>query len=352
MVLKTGMLITAIRKKISSSATAIVHPASKVFQSIMMTPLITYCEEALAAYHSKLNQALEIHESTMADIGTKMQIQFAINGIQPSHFASLMKERVGESTDWLAYWTVSHALEEQFKQSDVITRAALAATSGQKRYSDEFKKLNPALPAISPVVLPSAKARPDKAAWVDRKPKVLTAERTNNPDKPYVDKPCINCGPRQGSRHILSDCKQTCYHQQCRDKPTHLAATCKLWAPVKHPKKANKTLQLVDPDEEYDYDAAEVSQNLPTALRAQSTPFPPVAGRGIRNIYDAGSNVFIGPHVPPQLHKAPITPVNERVQVADNSYSKISGTTIIGGSEFCIAPAFSDVLVPQSFVEK
>ena len=76
----------------------------------MIMPLITYCEEALAAYHSKLNQALEIHESTITDIGTKMQIQFAINGIQPSHFASLMKERVGESADLLAYWTVSHAL--------------------------------------------------------------------------------------------------------------------------------------------------------------------------------------------------------------------------------------------------
>ena len=65
----------------------------------MMTPSSAYAEDALATYHSQVNQALEVHESTMADIGPKMQIQFAINGIQPSHFAALVKERVSDSAD-------------------------------------------------------------------------------------------------------------------------------------------------------------------------------------------------------------------------------------------------------------
>ena len=75
------LLIAAIRKKISSAATAIVQPASKVFQLIMMVPSSAYSEDALATYHSQVNQALEVHESTMADIGPKMQIQVAINGL-------------------------------------------------------------------------------------------------------------------------------------------------------------------------------------------------------------------------------------------------------------------------------
>ena len=65
------LLIAAIRKKISSAATAIVQPASKVFQSIMMSLLSTYSEDALVTYHSHLNQALEVHEPTMSDIGPK-----------------------------------------------------------------------------------------------------------------------------------------------------------------------------------------------------------------------------------------------------------------------------------------
>ena len=136
------LLISSICKKISSAATAIVQPASKVFQSIMMGPSSAYSEDALASYHSQVNQALEVHESTMADIGPKMQIQFAINGIQPSHFAVLVRERVSDSADWVLYWQVIHALEEQFKQSEVITRAALAATSMQCKYGDDFKKLH------------------------------------------------------------------------------------------------------------------------------------------------------------------------------------------------------------------
>ena len=102
------------------------------------------------------------------------------------------------------------------------------------------------------------------------------------------------------------------------------------------------------------YDANEVSQHRhpSTAFHSKTTSLPPVAGRGVRNIYDAGSNVFIGPHVPHVLQETKTTPVHEKVQVADNSFSKITGITTIGGAEFCIAAAFSDVLVPQSFVEK
>ena len=138
-----------------------------------IAPLLAYSEVALAAYHSQLNQALEVHESTMADIGPKMQIQFAINGIQPLHFAALTKERVSDSADWVLYWQVTHALEEQFKQSEVITRGALAATSAQKRYSEEYKKFHPSMAANT-----SEKVRTEKTAWVDRqKPKVLNAER-------------------------------------------------------------------------------------------------------------------------------------------------------------------------------
>jgi hypothetical protein len=62
--------------------------------------------------------------------------------------------------------------------------------------------------------------------------------------------------------------------------------------------------------------------------------------------------LLLGPFVPADLQEAPITPIFERVKVADNSFSTISGTTTIGNTEFCIAPAFSDMLVPQNFVEK
>ena len=89
---------------------------------------------------------------------------------------------------------------------------------------------------------------------------------------------------------------------------------------MKQPKKVNKVLQIVDPDVEYEYEANEVSRHSPTALRAKSITFPPVVGRGIRNIYDAGSNVFIAPHVPYMLLEATTTPVHEKVQVADNSF--------------------------------
>ena len=88
---------------------------------------------------------------------------------------------------------------------------------------------------------------------------------------------------------------------------------------MKHPKKVHKVIQLVDPDDEYDHDANEVHQhrNPPTAFQAKTTSTPTVAGRGVTNEYDAGSNVLIGPHVPPMLQEAAITPVHERVQVAD-----------------------------------
>ena len=69
-----------------------------------------------------------MNASTMTDIGPRNQIQLAINGVQPSQFAALAKERICESTDWITYWQVTHALEEQSKQSDIINRAALAAT--------------------------------------------------------------------------------------------------------------------------------------------------------------------------------------------------------------------------------
>ena len=170
-----------------------------------------YSEDSLVAYNSSVNQALEMNASTMADIGPKNQIQLAINGIQPSHFAALAKDRIIDSTDWVTYWQVSHALEEQFKQSEIITRAALVAASAQKKYAEEFKKLNSSM-TVATIVAPStAKVLTEKPAWIDRKkPKVLNAERPSirEEEKPYVDKPCANCGPRHGSRHVLTDCKQ------------------------------------------------------------------------------------------------------------------------------------------------
>ena len=158
------LLIAAIRQKNSSAATAIVQPASKVFQSIMMSPLLAYSEDAVATYHSQLNQALEVHESTMADIGPKMQNQLAINGIQPSHFAALTKERVSDSADWVLYWQVTHALEEQLKQSEVITRAALAATSAHGKYAEEFKKLHPSTATTTTITPSPPKVQTEKAA--------------------------------------------------------------------------------------------------------------------------------------------------------------------------------------------
>ena len=62
--------------------------------------------------------------------------------------------------------------------------------------------------------------------------------------------------------------------------------------------------------------------------------------------------MFTGPLVPVDLQEAPVTPIFERVGVADNSFSTTSGITTTGNTEFCIAPAFSDMLVPQNFVEK
>ena len=74
-----------------------------------------------------------MNASTMADIGPKMQIQMTINGIQSSHFAALAKGRISDSTEWITYSQVTHALEEQFKQSEIITQVALAANTAQRK---------------------------------------------------------------------------------------------------------------------------------------------------------------------------------------------------------------------------
>jgi hypothetical protein len=136
-------LITAIRSKISSAATAIVQPASKIFQQIMMEPSSAYSEAAFAKYGALINQALDVHaQGPMAGISIKQQIKLAINGLQPSCLAALATERLSDADDWQTYWQVIHALEEQFKQSEVLTRAALASASAQKKYADEFRKID------------------------------------------------------------------------------------------------------------------------------------------------------------------------------------------------------------------
>ena len=308
------LLIAAIRAKISSEATSTVQPASKVFQSIMMSPSAVYNAENFAKYGALMNQALDVHEAAMADAGIKQLIQWAIGGMQPSYAGALAKDRLSDAADWPAYWQVINTLEEQLQQCEIINRAILASTNAQKKYSDDFRKLHPAEIAIAtPAVIHPPKVPTHRTEWQDRKqPKSNKTEMQTQ--KPLVDKPCLNCGPRQGSRHLLNDCKHPCFHHTCRDKPAHMAATCKIWTTVKSPKKANKVLKIVDEDDEYDYEAAEVcSHRSPSiALHAKHTPSLPAAGRSIKKIYDAGSNVFIGPFVPADLQEAPITPIFER----------------------------------------
>ena len=123
----------------------------------MIAPSSQYLEDSLATYNSSVNQALEMNASTMTDIGPRNQIQLAINGIQASHFAALAKERISDSTDWITYWQVTHALEEQFKQSDIVNRAALAASTAQKKYAEEYKKFHPSTAATTTIASSPAK---------------------------------------------------------------------------------------------------------------------------------------------------------------------------------------------------
>ena len=139
----------------------------------MMEPSAVYSEAAFAKYGALVNQALDVHaQGPMAGISVKQQIKLAIGGLQPSCLGALATERLSDADDWQTYWQVIHALEEQFKQSEVLTRAAIASASAQKKYADEFRKVHPTGAAAAvPAVIKSIDKVPAtvKTEWQMRK---------------------------------------------------------------------------------------------------------------------------------------------------------------------------------------